>query len=192
MEDLDGWLRCPALDNHQELVFHCRGLQLRGPPPLLPALAHRASSTLRVATFDGCRFPDGADANALRSPVLEKLSLSGVTISEISLHALLAGCPVLQILILSTSSGFTRLRLVSPCLRSIGVQVDYWARRSNKLQLVIEDAPCLDMLLLFAAADNLELDIVVISELSDGFPRLKFDTVEFQVHLFFTVLSPFA
>ncbi|OEL21637.1 hypothetical protein BAE44_0017344 [Dichanthelium oligosanthes] len=70
------------------------------PPPPLPASVHRFSSTLRVASFAGCGFPE-ENAGALHLPVLKQLSLLHATISESSLHALLAGCPVLQSLLLS-------------------------------------------------------------------------------------------
>ena len=61
---LDDWLRSPALDNLQELSFNYgdrfpRDLCPLPPPPLLPASMHRFSSTLRVASFGGCGFPDG-------------------------------------------------------------------------------------------------------------------------------------
>ncbi|CAL5091959.1 unnamed protein product [Urochloa decumbens] len=133
---LDGWLRCPALGNLEELRCHY-GFPRLGllssdhlPPPL-PAAAQRVWSTLRVAAFDGFRFPDRDDAaaGALRLPVLEQLSLSFVTISEGSLHALLAGCPVLQSLLLAVIS----------------------ARK-----------------------------LATLGQISDRFPRLKFDTTIFQ------------
>jgi hypothetical protein len=128
---LDGWLRSPALHSLQELEFHYGFQFLRDgssmpPPPPLPASAHRFSSTLRVASFGGCRFPDGkknAAAGALRLPILKHLSLMDVGISERSLYALLAGCPVLQSLMLTervSAPACTRIRIVSSTLRSIG------------------------------------------------------------------------
>ena len=59
---LDGWLRSPALDNLQELDFHYGDrfpYAQVSPPPPLPASVHRFSSTLRIASFGGCGFPDG-------------------------------------------------------------------------------------------------------------------------------------
>ncbi|CAL5077766.1 unnamed protein product [Urochloa decumbens] len=190
---LDGWLRCPALGNLEELRCHY-GFPRLGllssdhlPPPL-PAAAQRVWSTLRVAAFDGFRFPDRDDAaaGALQLPVLEQLSLSFVIISEGSLHALLAGCPVLQSLLLAGNNGLSRLRLVSPCLRSIGVRVHCGYTKFQ--QLIIEDAPCLERLLLFGIYFEKVLDISVISapklatlgQISDRFPKLKFDTTIFQ------------
>ncbi|WVZ61758.1 hypothetical protein U9M48_011579 [Paspalum notatum var. saurae] len=182
---LDGWLGCPALTGLQDLVLQC-ALMGYNPAPL-PAslLAHRFSSTLRAASFGTCDFR-GAGAGALRFPVLEQLTLSFATISESSLHALLAGCPVLQSLVLAFNRGFNRVRLVSACLRSIGVHAG-WSRY-KLLQLVIEDAPCLERLLFLEDAPDKGLEIAVISaprlgilgKLSDTSPILKFDTTEFQ------------
>ncbi|WVZ61757.1 hypothetical protein U9M48_011578 [Paspalum notatum var. saurae] len=178
---LDGWLGCPALAGLQDLVL--RWGFMRYDPAPLPV--HRVASTLRAAAFDTCDFPDGV-TGALRFPVLEQLTLSFATISESSLHALLAGCPVLQSLVLAFNRGFNRLRFVSPCLRSIGVHAG-WSRY-KLLQLVIEDAPCLERLLFLEDAPDKGLEIAVISaprlgilgKLSDTSPILKFDTTEFQ------------
>nr|CAB3455524.1 unnamed protein product [Digitaria exilis] len=135
--------------------------------------------------------PNGDDdddaGGALRFfPVLERLSLSHVTISEASLHALLAGCHALRSLLLVLNNGFSSVRIVSSCLRSIGVH----PRSRDKMfqHLVIEDAPCLERLLLFGIVIGVPLDISVISapklsvlgKLFDGFPKLQFDTTVFQ------------
>ncbi|KAJ1287611.1 hypothetical protein BS78_02G023400, partial [Paspalum vaginatum] len=180
---LDGWLRGPALAGLQDLVLQC-GFLRSDPAPLPVSLsAHRVASTLRAAAFDTCNFPHGG---ALRFPVLEQLTLSSVTISESSLHALLDGCPVLQSLVLAFNRGFDRVRFVSPCLRSIGVHAGW--PRVNLLRLVIEDGPCLERLLFLEQGRFKGLEIVVISaprlgilgQLSDASPALKFDTTEFQ------------
>jgi hypothetical protein len=78
-------------------------------------------------------------------PLLKQLTLAQVRISEASLHALLAGCPLLESLLLLRSEGFARVKIAaSPCLRSIGVSSTC---REGFHQLVIEDAPCLERLL---------------------------------------------
>jgi hypothetical protein len=139
---LDGWLRSRALTGLQELDFHYDvPARDRGIPPALPASALRFSCTLRVARFWFCSFPDGID---VRLPVLEELHLSHGIISESSLHALLAGCPVLQRLRLTYNDGCSSVRIASPTVRCIHV-----GRGSGDLclqQLVVEDAPCLERL----------------------------------------------
>jgi hypothetical protein len=97
---------------------------------------------LRVASFRACAFPDGNNGGApLLLLVLESLTLSDVSISKSSQHALFAGCPVLQSLLLFETYGFHGLKIVSPSLRNIRVD-SYW----RTLELVIEDAPCLETL----------------------------------------------
>ncbi|CAD6227016.1 unnamed protein product [Miscanthus lutarioriparius] len=172
---LDGWLRSPLLDNLQELDFN-NSL-------LLPSV-HRLSSTLCVARFGACRFADGNDASPLQLPLLKQLTLFAVEISESSLHALLAGCPVLESLLLLHNSGFRRLQIVSSSLRSVGV--DSGGLCGIRLQqLDIDNAPCLERLLYFGRT---EMNISVISaprlailgKLFDGFPRLQFGATVFQ------------
>ncbi|CAO1939938.1 unnamed protein product [Urochloa humidicola] len=176
---LDAWLRSPALDNLQELEFCLRHTSYNTLPPL-PASVRRFSSTLRVATFERCSFPD----NALQLPLLEQLSLVDVRISETSLHALLAGCSVLESLLLLNICGFSRLQIVPTSLRSIGLSCSHWGHDMLK-QFIIEDAPCLERLLVF---QHSEMDVSVISapilkilgELSREFPRLQFGTTTFH------------
>ncbi|CAL5077242.1 unnamed protein product [Urochloa decumbens] len=178
--NLDSWLRSPALNNPQELDF-VLGRTLDNPPPLLPAPVRRFLPTLRVASFERCSFPD----SALHLPLLEQLSLVRVRISETSLHALLAGCSVLESLLLDNNNGFLpRLQIVSTSLRSIGVRC-YPLRDDNLWQLIIQDAPCLERLLVFQYS---EMDISVTSaprlkilgRISSKFPRLQFGTTTFQ------------
>jgi hypothetical protein len=116
-------------------------------------------STLRVASFGGCTFPDGDHGSGmLLLPVLESLTLCDVCISGSSLHVLLAGCPVLQSLVLFDNYGFLDLQIVSPSLRSISVGCAY--RSLSLQQLIIEDAPCLERLLY---SRRTWMDISVIS-----------------------------
>ncbi|CAL4950695.1 unnamed protein product [Urochloa decumbens] len=90
---LDSWLRSPVLDNLQELGFSF--YPFVWPGPLMPHSALRFSSTLRIAKFSGCQFPDDA-GHQLHLPNLQHLELGSVIISENSLHTLLAGCPALD------------------------------------------------------------------------------------------------
>ncbi|TVT99050.1 hypothetical protein EJB05_55606 [Eragrostis curvula] len=183
--NLDGWLRSPALDGLQALEFHYGVPSPRSPRPPLPTSVYRFSRSLRVASFGGCDFPDGSYAGALYLPVLTQLSLWHVRISESSLHAWLAGCSVLQSLLLAYKTGCPRLRIMSPSLRSIGVDPGCGDLKLQKL--IIEDAPNLERLLLFR---DMATDISVISapklgmlgrlRLTDDFPRLQFGTTVFQ------------
>nr|XP_034582847.1 putative FBD-associated F-box protein At5g22720 [Setaria viridis] len=191
---LDGWLRSPALDNLEELEFHYGYRYPRGFSPL-PASVQRFPSTLRVAKFAGCSFPEG-NAGALHLPVLKQLSLMHATISESSLQALLAGCPALQSLLLSDNSGYSRVRIMSRTLLSIGVfpgPPDDWLQRltGGRLQhLILEDAPCLERLLIFPSAFGYAkmMDISVISApklnilgpISDDLSTVEFGTTVFQ------------
>ncbi|CAL5077795.1 unnamed protein product [Urochloa decumbens] len=171
---LDAWLRSPALDNLQELEIHFSSRLLYwGTQSLwLPASVFRFSPTLRVASFKACVIPDAiiiGNNNPNYWSVLKQLTLSSVRISEGSLHALLAGggCPVLESLLLLDNNVCPRYRIASPSLRSIGVR-SRWGYECGAdgedhpglLQLVIEDAPCLERLLLFR---GVEIDVSVIS-----------------------------
>ncbi|XP_021308220.1 F-box/LRR-repeat protein At3g03360 [Sorghum bicolor] len=178
---VDAWLRSPALDDLQELLLFYHYPRLPLPPSL-----RRFSSTLRAASFGDCSFPDGNNSNgggALLLPVLESLTLSNVSISGSALRALLAGCPVLQsFLLIGTTYVSSRLQIVSPSLRSIKVS-SYW----RSLELVIEDAPCLERIHL-QCKEKTHMNISVISaprlailgELCDNTPSLQFGTTLLQ------------
>ncbi|XP_034579174.2 F-box/LRR-repeat protein At3g03360 [Setaria viridis] len=172
---LGAWLWCPALNSLQELEFY-----LGRPPdiPPLPASVRRFSCTLRVASFGGCSFPDG-NASALQLPLLNQLSLVSVRISETSLHSLLAGCPVLESLLLNDTKGFPRVQIMSTSLRSIGVCSS--SGKDRLRQLIIEDAPSLERLLIFKC---MKMEISVISapklKILGKLSSIQFGTTTFQ------------
>ncbi|CAL5091927.1 unnamed protein product [Urochloa decumbens] len=186
---LDGWLRSSALNGLRDLEFHLDDDLLRwGTPPLrLPPSARRFWPNLAVASFGGFVFPDDGDDNAARDlpqlPLLKQLTLLNSTISEASLHGLLAGCPVLESLLLLNNKGFSQVRIVSFSLRSIGVSSRCVGIDKPRLlqQLVVEDAPCLERLLLFPGFD---IGVSVISaprlsalgELHGNYTMLQFGT----------------
>ncbi|XP_025801666.1 F-box protein At5g03100-like [Panicum hallii] len=183
---LDGWLRSRALNNLQELDFRLDiPFRDRRNPPPLPASALRFSCTLRIARFWSCRFPDGI---SIRLPVLEELQLSHAIISdsESSLHALLAGCPALQRLLLTYNDGCSRVRIASPTLRSIDVGRGVGDLRLQ--QLIIEDAPCLERFHHHKAMSHHKMDICVMSapklgilgHIYDHYPRLEIGPTVFQ------------
>lgn len=102
----DGWFRSPVLDGLEELQFYGDGtpprlLPLR-PLPLLPS-ALRFAPRLRATSIGGCDLPQ---INAA-FPVLKRLKLYDVCISEAALRRLLAGCIVLEALELSKIHGFS-------------------------------------------------------------------------------------
>uniref|UniRef100_J3MK15 Uncharacterized protein n=1 Tax=Oryza brachyantha TaxID=4533 RepID=J3MK15_ORYBR len=113
---------------------------LYGPPRPLPPSALRSAATLRTAYISGSDFPAAAAAPCL--PRLTKLTLHSVAIAEDVLHRLLAGCAVLESLGLEDSRRFNAVRIASPTLRSVGFSV------AAETELVIEDAPCLERLML--------------------------------------------
>jgi hypothetical protein len=110
---LDGWLRSSTLDGLRELKIHIR--RHRRGNPTLPASVLRFSTTLAVANFGACVFPYGNIA----MPLLKQVTLARVRISPASLHALLAGCPALESLLLLNIKGCPGVRIASPRLRSI-------------------------------------------------------------------------
>ncbi|XP_022679993.1 uncharacterized protein LOC111256366 [Setaria italica] len=97
-------------------------------------------------------------------------------------------CPALQSLLLSYNSGYSRVRIVSRTLLSIGVNP---GRGDSRLQhLILEDAPCLERLLIFPYAYGYAkiMNISVISApklnilgpLCDDLSTVEFGTTVFQ------------
>nr|CAB3500647.1 unnamed protein product [Digitaria exilis] len=146
---VDAWLRSPALDNLQdiELCYPRRRPPLDHPPPL-PATTFRFSATLRSATFGQCQISD--DVQGIRCfPHLRQLALVQARVSEGSLQSMISrsSCPALECLFLDSSHGFRRVQINSTTLRSIYVRTDYYGPDLRFLELVVEDAPCLEKLL---------------------------------------------
>jgi hypothetical protein len=102
---------------------------------VLPPSVFRLAPVLRVPSFSRCRLPANL---AVDFPSLEKLGLYNMFLTEEALCALLSGCPALRSLQTNVSS--KRLRISAPALRSISF--------CNSTQLVIEDAPFLERVLL--------------------------------------------
>ncbi|CAL5077807.1 unnamed protein product [Urochloa decumbens] len=160
------WLRDYDYSPGATAILDDRDHPLCGGPPLpLPLSVFHFSSTVVVASFKGCVLPDcgNNNGNALHWPVLKKLTLPSVTVSENSLQALLAGCSVLESLLLQDTRGLSRLRIVSPSLRSIGVNPG-WRRIEDYRplllqQIVIEDAPSLERLL-FLGERGIEISVI--------------------------------
>ncbi|KAM0840435.1 hypothetical protein ACQ4PT_059661 [Festuca glaucescens] len=144
----DSWLQSPALDNLQELELSNYDSRFPCPPvtpQLLPAAAFRFCDTLCVAIIGHCQLPDSI-AQALHFPKLKKLKLEQVSISESSLHTMIAGCPVLRCLLIQNCSGFRCLRITSASLRGIGCDCFSHCNGLQFGELIIENAPCLERL----------------------------------------------
>jgi hypothetical protein len=169
---VDAWLGSPTLDGLCELEFcHVHGYEKARSVPSLPASAFRFSPTLRIVILRKCHLPDSA-SQAPYFPQLNQLALNDVFVSETSLHSIIAGCPALECLLIQGSSGFRCIRINSLTLRSFGVSVG--SHPTDELQfeeLIIEDAPCLERLLLRFITS---LDVSVVAA-----PKL--DTIGFLV-----------
>ncbi|CAL5052244.1 unnamed protein product [Urochloa decumbens] len=142
-ETVDAWLRSPALDNLQDLDLE---IQKYLHDCLLPASTFRSSATLHVVTIRGCRIVDGM-VETLCFPLLRKLALVEVEMSGGSLNSIIAGCPVVECLLLKgicfsydVLLRDVSLRINSPSLISFGFSL--YLR-----ELIIEDAPSLKRLL---------------------------------------------
>ncbi|CAN6303884.1 unnamed protein product [Urochloa humidicola] len=126
---------CPALN---KFVF--RSSQ----GPQMPPFALHFPSTLRVAEFSKCQFPEGMVCQ-VHFPNLQQLVLEKVIISAVSLHAMLSSCPALNILTLGNCSGFHQFRINSLKLKH--VEMYFRLKDRHRLQeLIVENAPCLERL----------------------------------------------
>ncbi|RLM54249.1 hypothetical protein C2845_PM10G07520 [Panicum miliaceum] len=163
---VDAWLRSPAVDGLQELEFDFGGLYELPANLPLPASAFRFSATLRVATIAKCRVPDDG---ALCFPRLRQLGLEDVVILEGSLHRIIAGCPVLESLLLTDS------------LVSLGLRV-------HTGELIIEHAPLLERLLQLEFRIATHLSVISSPKLEtvdcfsdlDFYAKLKSEAAELQ------------
>ncbi|CAL5079674.1 unnamed protein product [Urochloa decumbens] len=155
---VDSWISSPALDSLQELEFPIGDLiHLHSAELSLPDSTFRFSATLRLATISKCHITEG-DVEALRFPQLRELALESVRLSEDSLQSMLAGSPVLECLLLSRCVGFSRVRINSRSLVSIGVQ-------SFSGELIIENAPSLERLLQLQLFRDLRVSVVAAPKL---------------------------
>ena len=142
------------------------------PPPYTASRSSTSTSTAPAVRVAGCarvfqlrrlcfprNWPPFAASFAAEPHECQNLS-------ETSLNAVLAGCPLLQSLMLTESIGCKCIRIVSPTLRSIGVRVCWGDILLD--QLIIEDAPSLERFILLGYLFHTEMFISVISA-----PKLK-------------------
>ncbi|EMS61740.1 hypothetical protein TRIUR3_27186 [Triticum urartu] len=185
---LDSWFHSQALARLQDLDISYLCPHQRSEPrnPLPPSL-FRSASTLLVAKFSYCDFPDEV-LPSMNFPLLKQLSLVYVTISGEVFHRLLSGCHALESFYMSEVRGEGCLHVSSQTLRSIGVRNS----SKEKLELVIEDAPCLVISPVISAnwmrtvkvfclrSSGLELDAVL--NILRWFPYLEKLYIIFQKH----------
>ena len=116
-------------------------------------------------------------------PHLRKLVLSLVEVSGDTLHGVLAGCPVLERLVLELCSGLTYLRVSSRSLRSIVLLGD-----GGMGELTIDDAPRMERLIRsdrFGTSPVIRIvrapRLRILGSLLDDFAKLKLGTTVPQV-----------
>ncbi|EER98354.1 F-box/FBD/LRR-repeat protein At4g00160 [Sorghum bicolor] len=191
---VDAWLRSPALDNLQEIdcCIEMYAPDVSQAPPQ-PASTFRFSSCLCVATLSQCHLSDDV-AQALQFPKLKKLALQWVSISEDSLHSIIAASPVLECLLLSTIFGFRCVRISSASLTSIGVGANgrYEPTVTFLEEFIIEDAPCLKRILYHRPPQlPMRMQVSVISAPSlETLGCLKYSDYSSRLTLGSTIIEP--
>jgi hypothetical protein len=144
---VDDWLTSREFKKLQQLEFyHYYDNNL--PPtavsvPSPPMSISWFSSSLHTATLARCHLADNL-VQMLRLPLLKKLALVVVDLSEASLHSIIhSSCPALErlLLVFGEEIRIHCLQIKSPHLVSIGICF-------KGHELIIEDAPSLQRLLL--------------------------------------------
>ena len=135
----------PALDKLQKLEVHF-GYGPLG-TPVLASLFCSSSPTLLLVKILSCSISD-ATIQGLHFPMLKQLGLTFVEImSDNSFYNMIAGCPVLDCLMMYRCYGVNCLRINSLSVRRIGVHKVFAVDRIMLEQLIIESAPRLETLL---------------------------------------------
>ncbi|KAM3404866.1 hypothetical protein ACQJBY_007766 [Aegilops geniculata] len=187
-DKIEGWLSSQTLDNLQEfeLTYTFWGYN-RDKFCLLPLSVFRFSPTLCAAKFHGSHFPNLIAQLSLKFPCLKQLTLERVTISEVVLQSMLSGCPALESLELKENWGISRLCISSQTLKSLGFCANWKTGGIISQELVIEDAPCLEILLqLDAKGCRASIRIIyapklkILGMLSEGIPELHLGSTFFQ------------
>ncbi|KAM0917746.1 hypothetical protein ACQ4PT_009196 [Festuca glaucescens] len=192
---LNRWLHSSALNGLPE--FHLRHNRMEnGEEELwrahytLPLSILRFSPTLRIlsvkCTCYKIRFPSLADGD-VQFPHTKQLTFKGIIISEVDLHGVLAGCHVLESLVLSELDGVSGVRISSSTLRSLGVSSGFGYEPEELLQqLIVEDAANLEKLLLDGAEYCLSIRVVwapkleFLGSLPQGFTTAKLQATFLQ------------
>ncbi|CAO2198461.1 unnamed protein product [Urochloa humidicola] len=172
---------CPALDKF--ILVYCYHTL---PKPMMSPSTLRFLSTLRVARFGHCQFPDAA-SHQVHFPGLQHLQLVMVTISEGSLHAMLSSCPALNSLVLNYNSGFRKFMINSLKLKRVEM---FFGRSDTEIELeelIIVNAPCLEILHQRGPYEaDMKISIVsapklkILCRLTDNMSRLELGTTIFE------------
>jgi hypothetical protein len=164
---VEACLPSPALDNLQDLELD---LHLGLPNKPVPASVFRFSPTLVVFQIGHCILSD-VTIQGLHFPLLKHLGLSEVEISDCSLNNMIAGCPALECLMIYCCHRASSLRINSLCLRRIAVTntlLHKFPLSKNTLDfqnLIIENAPRLETLLLLNESKDLHVSVLFAPKL---------------------------
>jgi hypothetical protein len=142
---VERWFRSRALANLQVLHIsfeqdYTHASEKRFP---LPPSVLLCASTVVLVGISFCDFPKEIPP-WVSFPLLKELYLRCVSISEDVFHGVLSSCPVLESLYLQSTGDVGCFRISSPTLRSLGLCKCF----SIQGELIIEDAPCLERLIL--------------------------------------------
>ena len=144
---IESWFFSSCLRNLQELDISFEfwgGLHASVDHYQLPLPSMiRLAPTLLVARIGMCKLPSDIAAPSLNSPLLRKLTLWLVSISEEAIDVLLSACHVLEALFLQDIHDVGRLHISSPTLRIISFSATLFGRE----ELVVDDVPRLERLL---------------------------------------------
>ncbi|CAM0958311.1 unnamed protein product [Alopecurus aequalis] len=153
-KSIEAWFHSLSLANLQELDINFQHLDYsydREKRYPLPPSVLLCASTLVVAKISFCCFPKKTSPSP-RFPLLKQLNLWHVSISEDVFHGVLSCCHVLESLDLLAIGDVGCFHISSPTLRSVRL----CSCLSRKGELVIEDSPRLDRLLLSCPREGRE------------------------------------
>ncbi|KAK1648079.1 hypothetical protein QYE76_065886 [Lolium multiflorum] len=177
---IEACLLSPALNNLRELELS----SWEGQP--IPASVFRFSPTLCFAHIGHCSLPD-ATVQGIQFPLLKQLKLVHSSISEGSLHRMIADCPSLECLLIYSCTGSRSLRINSPVLTSVGVK-NYSADAPMLEELIIESAPRLESLLHLDEHQGLRVSVLSAPNLETigctNATRIVLGSTEIQVRNF--------
>ncbi|XP_010233348.1 F-box/LRR-repeat protein At3g59190 [Brachypodium distachyon] len=184
---IESWFHSLAIANLQELDITFRPLEYTAEYPKLyplPSSVFLTASTLLLARIGLCDFPKDL-TQPLNFPLLKQLHLWRISISEDVFQGVLSGCHVLETLFLAEIRDVDCLRVSSPTLRII---VTLAACSCGEMELVIEDTPCLEKLLIPWPDLGREIIRVVhapkleiLGHLSPSISEIQIASIVFQV-----------